>query len=205
VSVPERAATADSPSGSSIDSRVFPVEGAVRRQGLGGTRHRLPRDGKSMRANLVERGIDVLTLMVQFDEPLDPKEVARDILKNAKNRDYGTVVVGRHTATLTYYSTLLAAHAAARQGDNKAAADLFQRRGPGRKRLSRRCALRVEALPRRGIRLRKGSTARLLRSPIRRASDRGLLRPRQRQERRPDLARGGPSLTTEGPGRTRSG
>jgi nucleotide-binding universal stress UspA family protein len=52
---------------------------------------------QSMREKLAERGIDVTTLLVRFDEPLDPKHLARDILTTAKERDFGTVVVGRHT------------------------------------------------------------------------------------------------------------
>jgi nucleotide-binding universal stress UspA family protein len=52
---------------------------------------------QSLRGSLAEKGIDVIDLQVQFDEPLDPKHVARDILKTAKERDYGTVVVGRRS------------------------------------------------------------------------------------------------------------
>lgn len=52
---------------------------------------------QSLRGSLAERGIDVTALVLQFDEPLDPKQVARDILKTAKEGDYGTVVVGRHS------------------------------------------------------------------------------------------------------------
>jgi nucleotide-binding universal stress UspA family protein len=52
---------------------------------------------QSMRGTLAESGIDVTDLLVRFDEPLDPKHVARDILKAAKERDYGTVVVGGHS------------------------------------------------------------------------------------------------------------
>ena len=44
---------------------------------------------------LAKRGTDVTALLVKFDEPLDPEAVARDVLKTAREKDYGTVVVGR--------------------------------------------------------------------------------------------------------------
>jgi K+-sensing histidine kinase KdpD len=49
-----------------------------------------------MQESLAKRGINVANMMMQFDEPLDPRDIARDILKTARERDYGTVVVGRH-------------------------------------------------------------------------------------------------------------
>jgi nucleotide-binding universal stress UspA family protein len=52
---------------------------------------------QSLQAVLTERGIDVTTLLVRFEEPLDRKHIANDVLKIAKERDYGTVVVGRHS------------------------------------------------------------------------------------------------------------
>jgi nucleotide-binding universal stress UspA family protein len=52
---------------------------------------------ETMKKTLVDNGIDVAALFVKFDEPLDPKQIADDILKTASERDYGTVVVGRHT------------------------------------------------------------------------------------------------------------
>jgi nucleotide-binding universal stress UspA family protein len=44
---------------------------------------------------LAERGIDVAAQMVQFEEPLDPKHITHHILATAKERDYGTVVMGQ--------------------------------------------------------------------------------------------------------------
>jgi nucleotide-binding universal stress UspA family protein len=46
---------------------------------------------------LADCGIDVAALIVKFDEPLEPRQIARDLLKTAKERDYGTVVVGRNS------------------------------------------------------------------------------------------------------------
>jgi nucleotide-binding universal stress UspA family protein len=45
---------------------------------------------------LTETKIDVTARLVQFEEPLDPKHITIHILKIAVERDYGTVVVGRH-------------------------------------------------------------------------------------------------------------
>jgi nucleotide-binding universal stress UspA family protein len=45
---------------------------------------------------LAERGINVTAFMVQFEEPLDPKNITNHILKTAAEEDYGTVVVGCH-------------------------------------------------------------------------------------------------------------
>jgi nucleotide-binding universal stress UspA family protein len=52
---------------------------------------------QKMRGVLSQRRIDVAELLVQFDEPLDPRAIARDILKTARERDYATVVIGRHS------------------------------------------------------------------------------------------------------------
>ena len=41
------------------------------------------------------RGIDVSDLVVQFEEPLDDRHIADDILEAARDRGCGTVVVGR--------------------------------------------------------------------------------------------------------------
>jgi nucleotide-binding universal stress UspA family protein len=58
-------------------------------------------DGQSLlqrlQAILVERKINVVARLVQFEEPLDPKTVTKHILQIAKEREYGTVVVGRHS------------------------------------------------------------------------------------------------------------
>jgi nucleotide-binding universal stress UspA family protein len=51
-------------------------------------------------AILAERGIDVAILLVQFEEPLNRKNVAASILKTAREGDYGTVAVGRHLFSL---------------------------------------------------------------------------------------------------------
>jgi nucleotide-binding universal stress UspA family protein len=50
-----------------------------------------------MQAILTERGIDVAALLVRFEEPLNRKNMATDVLNIANERDYGTVVVGRHS------------------------------------------------------------------------------------------------------------
>ena len=61
-------------------------------------------EGKALlqryQAILVEKGIDTVVLMVQFEEPLNRKNIADSILKTAEERDYGTVVVGRHLFSL---------------------------------------------------------------------------------------------------------
>jgi nucleotide-binding universal stress UspA family protein len=44
---------------------------------------------------LAERGIDVAALLVQFEEPLDPKHITHHVLKTAKEQNYATVVVGQ--------------------------------------------------------------------------------------------------------------
>jgi hypothetical protein len=45
---------------------------------------------------LTDRSIDVVCLLVEFEEPLSGKNIASHILQTAEDRDYGTVVVGRH-------------------------------------------------------------------------------------------------------------
>jgi nucleotide-binding universal stress UspA family protein len=52
---------------------------------------------QELQGPLAEKGIDVTARLVQFDEPLDRKKVARDLLAAAREGDYGTVVVGRHS------------------------------------------------------------------------------------------------------------
>jgi len=52
---------------------------------------------RNMKRSLADNGIDVTDLVVKFDEPLDPKQVAQDILTAASKRDCGTIVVGRKT------------------------------------------------------------------------------------------------------------
>jgi len=44
-----------------------------------------------------ERKVDVVSQLVQFEEPLDPEHISRHILKTAQERHYGTVVVGWHS------------------------------------------------------------------------------------------------------------
>ena len=52
---------------------------------------------QGFRQRLTESGIDVTDLIVRFDEPLDPKKIAREILNTARQGGYGTVVVGRNS------------------------------------------------------------------------------------------------------------
>ena len=52
---------------------------------------------QSLQGILNDRKIDVAVQLVQFEEPLDPKHITNHILKIAAERDYGTVVVGRHS------------------------------------------------------------------------------------------------------------
>ena len=52
---------------------------------------------RRLQRTLSDGGIDVAELLVQLEEPLDAKSTTRHILKTAVERDYGTVVVGRHT------------------------------------------------------------------------------------------------------------
>jgi nucleotide-binding universal stress UspA family protein len=52
---------------------------------------------EKLKGILTERGIDVTALLVRFEEPLDRKHIAHDVLNIAKERDYGTIVVGRHS------------------------------------------------------------------------------------------------------------
>ena len=45
---------------------------------------------------LVHKGIDVTAVLVQFEEPLSRKNIATHVLQTAREREYGTIVVGRH-------------------------------------------------------------------------------------------------------------
>jgi hypothetical protein len=46
---------------------------------------------------LAEKAVDVIAQVVRFQEPLDARHIARDTLKMARERGYGTIVVGRHS------------------------------------------------------------------------------------------------------------
>jgi K+-sensing histidine kinase KdpD len=46
---------------------------------------------------LAEKATDVITQVVRFEEPLDAKTITSDLLKMAKERGYGTIVVGKHS------------------------------------------------------------------------------------------------------------
>lgn len=46
---------------------------------------------------LTAKGIDVIGQLVRFEEPLDRKNIAEEILRMAKERNYGTIVVGRRS------------------------------------------------------------------------------------------------------------
>lgn len=50
-----------------------------------------------LRKTVAEKGIDVMGLFVQFEEPLDKTHVSSAILNSTKEHDCGTVVVGRHS------------------------------------------------------------------------------------------------------------
>jgi nucleotide-binding universal stress UspA family protein len=52
---------------------------------------------RGLQGILAEKNLDVTGRLVRFEEPLLPKKIARDLLKIAEERDYGTVVVGRHS------------------------------------------------------------------------------------------------------------
>jgi nucleotide-binding universal stress UspA family protein len=52
-----------------------------------------------LKAILTDKGIDVVAQCVRFEEPLDRKNLAQNILATAKERDYGTIVVGRHSVS----------------------------------------------------------------------------------------------------------
>jgi nucleotide-binding universal stress UspA family protein len=52
-----------------------------------------------LRQRLTDRRVDVDDVLVQFQEPLDPKEIAAHILKTASEEHCGTVVVGQHSFT----------------------------------------------------------------------------------------------------------
>ncbi|MCI0458180.1 MAG: universal stress protein [Gemmataceae bacterium] len=83
-----------------IEDQISTERGAVYRQ----VEKQALAQGKALlqrfQAILVEKGIQVAVLLVQFEEPLDRKSIAQDILKAAKEREYGTVVVGRHLFSL---------------------------------------------------------------------------------------------------------
>jgi nucleotide-binding universal stress UspA family protein len=51
---------------------------------------------KRLQGILERRKIDVVARLVQFEEPLDPRTITEHILHLARERDYGTVVVGWH-------------------------------------------------------------------------------------------------------------
>jgi nucleotide-binding universal stress UspA family protein len=46
---------------------------------------------------LAKKGIDVSGLLVEFEEPLDKKNIADKILDTAREHNCGTIVVGRHS------------------------------------------------------------------------------------------------------------
>ena len=50
---------------------------------------------KHFRGIFADRGVDVTDLVVQFEEPMTAKSITEDLVKTARQRDYGTVVVGR--------------------------------------------------------------------------------------------------------------
>ncbi len=52
---------------------------------------------QGLQGMLAERRIDVAARIVQFEEPLDPKNITDRILKTTEVGHYGTVVVGRHS------------------------------------------------------------------------------------------------------------
>ena len=52
---------------------------------------------KRLRSLLAEKAVDVIAQVVHFQEPLDATHIARDTLKMARERGYGTIVVGRHS------------------------------------------------------------------------------------------------------------
>lgn len=73
------------------DEREASLLGAEREQAARGKE--LMRELKPI---LAQSGIDVCAQVVQFDEPMDRKKLARTILETARERGYGTIVVGRH-------------------------------------------------------------------------------------------------------------
>jgi nucleotide-binding universal stress UspA family protein len=50
-----------------------------------------------LEAILAKKGIDVSGLLVEFEEPLDKKNIAGKILDTAREHNCGTIVVGRHS------------------------------------------------------------------------------------------------------------
>jgi nucleotide-binding universal stress UspA family protein len=55
---------------------------------------------RPFQALLAERGTEPAVVLVRFEEPLSRKRIADDILQAARERQYGTVVVGRHLSSL---------------------------------------------------------------------------------------------------------
>jgi len=83
-----------------VEEKVSSERGATYRQ----MEHESKVEGKAMlqqfQALLVEKAIDVTVLLVQFEEPLNRKNIADHVLHTARERGYGTVVVGRHLFSL---------------------------------------------------------------------------------------------------------
>jgi nucleotide-binding universal stress UspA family protein len=52
---------------------------------------------KRLRSLLAEKAIDVIAQVVRFQEPLDSRHIARETLKMARERGYGTIVVARQS------------------------------------------------------------------------------------------------------------
>jgi nucleotide-binding universal stress UspA family protein len=52
---------------------------------------------KRLRALLAEKAVEVIAQVVRFQEPLDARHIVRETLKMARERGYGTIVVGRHS------------------------------------------------------------------------------------------------------------
>ena len=50
---------------------------------------------KRLHSLLAEKAVDVIAQVVHFQEPLDARHIARETLKMANERGYGTIVVGR--------------------------------------------------------------------------------------------------------------
>jgi nucleotide-binding universal stress UspA family protein len=73
---------------------------AERRADYGEMETKAVAEGRTMlqryRTRLAEHRIEAEVLLVQFEEPLSRKTIAEHILKTAKERGYGTIVVGRH-------------------------------------------------------------------------------------------------------------
>jgi nucleotide-binding universal stress UspA family protein len=52
---------------------------------------------KRLRSLLAEKAVEVIAQVVRFQEPLDARHISRETLKTARERSYGTIVVGRHS------------------------------------------------------------------------------------------------------------